>query len=148
MVGTLNEKIFEPHGGSDPSAEKHAIDSIPKTEATSVQTCNVSDIATRGVDETRNKNELQTPLESVHSTYSPKTKIFLVLMTVFSTILSPLRLHISLLGLVVSAASPSVLIVRKWGPKWREERYQRLSEHELQDLRSPGFRWTEKVALN
>lgn len=30
------------------------------------------------------------------------------------------------LGLVVLAASPCVWIVRKWGPKWREERYQRF----------------------
>lgn len=29
------------------------------------------------------------------------------------------------LGLIVLAASPCILIVRKWGPKWREERYQR-----------------------
>jgi predicted MFS family arabinose efflux permease len=32
------------------------------------------------------------------------------------------------LGLVVLAASPSVWIVRKWGPKWREERYQRFEQ--------------------
>ncbi|KAK2595253.1 hypothetical protein QQS21_007040 [Conoideocrella luteorostrata] len=30
------------------------------------------------------------------------------------------------MAFVVLAASPSVLIVRKWGPKWREERYQRF----------------------
>jgi predicted MFS family arabinose efflux permease len=30
------------------------------------------------------------------------------------------------LGMLVLAASPSVLIVRKWGPNWREERFQRL----------------------
>ncbi|KAI1389242.1 putative MFS transporter [Hypoxylon trugodes] len=30
------------------------------------------------------------------------------------------------MGLLVSAASICVLIVRKWGPKWREERYQRF----------------------
>jgi predicted MFS family arabinose efflux permease len=30
------------------------------------------------------------------------------------------------MGLIVLAASPSVWIVRKWGPKWREERYQRF----------------------
>ncbi|KAK3896978.1 major facilitator superfamily domain-containing protein [Staphylotrichum tortipilum] len=32
------------------------------------------------------------------------------------------------MGLVVLAASPSVLIVRKWGPQWREERYQRFEK--------------------
>jgi MFS family permease len=32
------------------------------------------------------------------------------------------------LGLVVLAASPSIWIVRKWGPKWREERYQRFKQ--------------------
>jgi len=30
------------------------------------------------------------------------------------------------MGLVVLAASPCVLAVRRWGPKWREERYQRF----------------------
>lgn len=30
------------------------------------------------------------------------------------------------MGLVVLAASPCVLVVRKWGPKWREERYRRF----------------------
>lgn len=30
------------------------------------------------------------------------------------------------MALIVLAASPCVLIVRKWGPKWREERYKRL----------------------
>jgi len=29
------------------------------------------------------------------------------------------------LGLILLVFSPCVLIVRKWGPKWREERYQR-----------------------
>lgn len=32
------------------------------------------------------------------------------------------------MALVVLAASPSILIVRKWGPKWREERYQRFQQ--------------------
>lgn len=31
------------------------------------------------------------------------------------------------MGLLVLAASPSILMVRKWGPKWREERHQRLN---------------------
>ena len=30
------------------------------------------------------------------------------------------------LALIVLAASPSVIIVKRWGPKWREERYQRF----------------------
>lgn len=30
------------------------------------------------------------------------------------------------LGLLVLAATPAILVVRKWGPKWREERYQRF----------------------
>ncbi|KAJ6441629.1 beta-ketoacyl synthase [Purpureocillium lavendulum] len=30
------------------------------------------------------------------------------------------------MALVVAAASPSIIIVRKWGPAWREERYQRF----------------------
>ncbi|KAK3389663.1 putative MFS transporter [Podospora didyma] len=31
------------------------------------------------------------------------------------------------MGLLVLAATPCVLVVRKWGPKWREERYQRFN---------------------
>ena len=30
------------------------------------------------------------------------------------------------MALVVAAASPSIIIVRKWGPQWREARYQRF----------------------
>lgn len=30
------------------------------------------------------------------------------------------------MALIVLAASPSVAVVRKWGPKWREERYRRF----------------------
>ncbi|KAF3911420.1 hypothetical protein ABW20_dc0103845 [Dactylellina cionopaga] len=32
------------------------------------------------------------------------------------------------MGLVVLAASPSIWVVRTWGPKWREERYQRFEK--------------------
>lgn len=32
------------------------------------------------------------------------------------------------MGLVVLAATPIILVVRKWGPKWREERYQRFQK--------------------
>ncbi|ERS96564.1 MFS transporter [Sporothrix schenckii 1099-18] len=32
------------------------------------------------------------------------------------------------MGLLVLAVSPVVLIVRRWGPKWREERYQRFEK--------------------
>lgn len=31
------------------------------------------------------------------------------------------------IGLLVAAASPSIWLVRKWGPKWREERYMRFN---------------------
>ena len=31
------------------------------------------------------------------------------------------------IGLLVAAASPSIMIVQKWGPQWREERYQRFN---------------------
>lgn len=105
MAGTPNEKISEPHGGSNPSADKHAIDSIPNTEATSIQTNNVNDIANRGVDENRNKNELQTSLASVHSVFSPKMKVFLVLMTIFGTIFSPLSSFIYLPAITPIAES-------------------------------------------
>ncbi|KAF4122417.1 putative arabinose efflux permease, MFS family [Geosmithia morbida] len=32
------------------------------------------------------------------------------------------------MGLLVLSASPCILIVRKWGPHWREERYQRFQK--------------------
>ena len=32
------------------------------------------------------------------------------------------------LGLLLLAASPSIYVVRRWGPKWREERYQRFEK--------------------
>lgn len=31
------------------------------------------------------------------------------------------------MGLLVAAASPTIFIVQKWGPKWREERYHRFN---------------------
>ncbi|KAF4632586.1 hypothetical protein G7Y89_g5541 [Cudoniella acicularis] len=107
MAGIPNEKISEPHGGSDPSVDKHAIDSIPNTKATSIQTSNVNDndITNHGVDETRNKNELQTPLATVHSVFSPKMKVFLVFMTIFSTIFSPLSSFIYLPAITPIAES-------------------------------------------
>jgi multidrug resistance protein len=100
-----NEKISEPPGSSDPSMDKHAIDSIPSPEATSIQTSNVNDRANRGVDETGNKNELSTPPASVHSIFSNKMKVFLVLMTVFSTIFSPLSAFIYLPSITPIAES-------------------------------------------
>jgi multidrug resistance protein len=105
MDRTPSEKISEPHGVSDPSADKLAIDSLPKTETTSTQTSNVNDIASLGVDETRDKNEQQTPLASVHSVFSPKMKIFLVLITIFSTIFSPLSSFIYLPAITPIAES-------------------------------------------
>ncbi|KAH8890607.1 major facilitator superfamily transporter [Thozetella sp. PMI_491] len=38
------------------------------------------------------------------------------------------------MGLIVLAASPCVLLVRKFGPKWREERYQRFERAAGQSL--------------
>lgn len=40
------------------------------------------------------------------------------------------------MGLLVVAASPCILIVRKWGPQWREERYLRFQkEKERQEAK-------------
>ncbi|KAL2022130.1 hypothetical protein VTK56DRAFT_5959 [Thermocarpiscus australiensis] len=33
-------------------------------------------------------------------------------------------------GVLVAVASPTVVVVRKWGPRWREERYRRLEKKE------------------
>ena len=38
------------------------------------------------------------------------------------------------MGLIVLAASPSVLIVRKWGPRWREERYLRFERTQASQM--------------
>jgi multidrug resistance protein len=105
MATMPNEKISEPHRGSDESTDKNARESIPITEATSIQTSNINDIANHGVDETGNKNEQQTPPASVHSIFSSKMKVFLVLMTVFSTIFSPLSAFIYLPAITPIAES-------------------------------------------
>jgi len=40
------------------------------------------------------------------------------------------------LGLLLAVSSPCVLVVRRWGPKWREERYQRFERIMAMDSRS------------
>ncbi|KAK6950640.1 hypothetical protein Daesc_007164 [Daldinia eschscholtzii] len=37
------------------------------------------------------------------------------------------------MGCIVLAASPCIVIVRKWGPKWREERYQRFEKKRTEE---------------
>ncbi|OCL09899.1 putative MFS transporter [Glonium stellatum] len=105
MARTPDEKISEPYGGLDPSADSNVTDSIPNTEATAIQTSNVNNIANRDIDETHNKNESHTPLAPLHSIFSPKTKVFLVLMTVFSTVFSPFSSFIYLPAITPIAKS-------------------------------------------
>ncbi|KAE8446613.1 hypothetical protein EG329_011806 [Mollisiaceae sp. DMI_Dod_QoI] len=106
MVATPPTKnISEQHDGSDPSVDKHAIDNIPSNEASAVQAKDVNDIVNDGVDETRPKNEMQTPPEPVYSVFSTKAKVFLILMTVFGTIFSPLSSFIYLPAITPIAES-------------------------------------------
>ncbi|KKY19768.1 putative mfs [Phaeomoniella chlamydospora] len=100
-----DEKIPESHGGPDPSANKNTMDSITNAQGNPIQKSNANDIANYGVDETRNKDEIQTPPALVHSVFSPKMKIFLVLMTVFSTIFSPFSSFIYLPAITPIAKS-------------------------------------------
>ena len=109
-----NEENAESHGDSDPSADKHVIDSIPNTDATPTQTNNVNDnnIVNHGVDEkangdvdeSRNEKELQT-LKSVYSVFSPKMRVYIVLMTVFGTLFSPVSAFIYIIALTPIAES-------------------------------------------
>jgi multidrug resistance protein len=102
MVSMTTEKISEQHGGSDPLANEHAIDNTSNIKASSEQTSNNNDVA---VDETREKNEPQTPLAPVHSVFSSRIKMFLVFLTVFGTLFSPLSSFIYLPAITPIAQS-------------------------------------------
>ena len=93
MARIPSEKFSELHGDSDPAVEKDVGDNNPKTEALHGSNDKISN---RDEDETRNNEEEQAPQSSVHSIFSPRMKIFLVLMTTFSTIFSPLSSFIYL----------------------------------------------------
>ncbi|KAI2639133.1 MFS general substrate transporter [Hypomontagnella submonticulosa] len=79
MSGTSSEKTSEPRGG------------------------NVNGTANQGIDEARNNDEQST--SEVHSVFSPRTKVFLVLMTVFSTLFSPFSSFIYLPAITPIAES-------------------------------------------
>lgn len=88
MSGTPPEKTSKPLCGLDPAAGGHAADNTPDAESTAIQKdSNAHDTTNRRVDETSNKDEPPTP--PAHSVFSPRTKVFLVLMTVFATLFSP-----------------------------------------------------------
>ncbi|MCJ1297309.1 hypothetical protein MMC08_000095 [Hypocenomyce scalaris] len=109
-----NEETAEPHGESDPLADKHVIDSNPSTEATPTQTNNVNDndLVNHGVDEkakgdvdrSHNSNEPQTPAPA-YSVFSSKMRIYIVLMTVFGTLFSPFSAFIYITALTPIAES-------------------------------------------
>jgi multidrug resistance protein len=97
MSRTPNEKISEPHGGPDPS------DDILNTEETAVRRSNANDTANYSVDETHRKDEPRAP--PAYSVFSSKTKVFLVIMTVFSTVFSPFSSFIYLPAITPIAES-------------------------------------------
>jgi multidrug resistance protein len=101
-----DEKTSGPYGDSDPSAEEQhiAIDPIPNTKEASIQTSNINDLPKFDENQAAsNKNEAQTP--QVHSIFSQRTKIFLVLITILSTIFSPLSAFIYLPAITPIASS-------------------------------------------
>lgn len=85
MAKTLGEENSEPHNSSNPSEVQHDTTNIDPT--TKLE--NGKNTDNNGVIETLDKSEVQTPTP-LHSIFSSNMKMFLVLMTVFSTIFSPL----------------------------------------------------------
>ena len=114
MDSMANEKTAELHGDLDISTDKHAIHSISNTDASPIQINSVNDNdndkINNGLDkkakviETHNENELQTP-KSVYSVFSPKMKVYIVLMTVFGTLFSPFSTFIYITALTPIAES-------------------------------------------
>ncbi|KAI0387209.1 MFS general substrate transporter [Hypomontagnella monticulosa] len=106
MPGADSEKTSEPHQELDPAADSTAdaeVTAVQDNVITHDESDNANNLANHGADETRNKNEEPTP--QVHSVFSPRTKVFLVLMTVFSTLFSPFSSFIYLPAITPIAAS-------------------------------------------
>lgn len=101
MSGTSSEKTSEPRGGSDPTADKATANQ--EDDITNDKDSNVNGTANQGIDEARNNDEQST--SEVHSVFSPRTKVFLVLMTVFSTLFSPFSSFIYLPAITPIAES-------------------------------------------
>lgn len=102
MSATLNEKT-EPHD-IDHAAARHTPDNTLGTEAVAIQEdSNADDTANHGIDETVDEGE--PPAPPVYSVFPPQTKVFLVLMTVFSTLFSPFSSFIYLPAITPIAQS-------------------------------------------
>lgn len=103
MSGTPDEKISEPHGCLHLSARSRSSNDTLNTEETAIQRSNANDTAKHSVDETCHNDELRTLLP--YSVFSPKTKVFLVIITVFGTVFSPFSSFIYLPAITPIAES-------------------------------------------
>jgi multidrug resistance protein len=72
---------------SDPAMVKPSTEDKSDDTVTAAHGGTTSDSVQHGVDEISNREDM--PVVPVYSVFSPKTKVFLVLMTVFSTLFSP-----------------------------------------------------------
>lgn len=102
MTITSDENMSDQAAGSDATTNEHAKDDITDIEPSSGQASNVNDAA---VDETSKESEVQAPSAPVHSVFSSRMKVFLVITTVFSTVFSPLSSFIYLPAITPIAES-------------------------------------------
>lgn len=105
MSEAPNEEKSERRDGSNAIPENsRATNEIPNTEAIAIEKNNGNnDTVNHGVDETPKKGEPET--RPAYSVFSPKTKAFLVIMTVFSTVFSPFSSFIYLPAITPIAES-------------------------------------------
>jgi multidrug resistance protein len=101
-----DEETANSPGDSDLSEDMNVIKIIPDPEATPTQKNSFDEKTTvnHGVEESRKENELGTP-KWVYSVFSPKMKLYMVLMTVFGTLFSPFSAFIYITALTPIAES-------------------------------------------
>ena len=102
MAIMSDEKTSDQPTSPDVTANEHAKDNVTDTEQSSGQASNVNDAAAH---ESRNQGEAQASLAAVHSVFSSRMKVFLVIITVFATLFSPLSSFIYLPAITPIAKS-------------------------------------------
>lgn len=110
MSSSTNEKEAELDGGLGASGDcrRAATDDEPEAAATTIPGNNTDDAddgIVRNVGETQTLNTDEQSTRPVHSVFSSRTKLFLVLMTVFSTLFSPFSSFIYLPAITPIAAA-------------------------------------------
>jgi multidrug resistance protein len=97
MSGTPDKRISEPGGSFDTSENPYraALNDLGDTGPTIIQrTSSANDPASGGFVMPHNTSE--PPTRAVHSVFSARTKVFLVVITIFATLFSPLSAFIYL----------------------------------------------------